>query len=75
MSHTDNTRRSTAATVWANVRRWAYGVAIAFVPVAVYFKWIEPEAAPIILPLILALIMVKTPDQTPPSGRGGGDAM
>jgi len=52
---------------WRIARRWVYGVAIAAVPVAVYYKLIAPEAAPLIVPLILALVMVKkdgTPENT-----------
>ncbi|WP_295012482.1 hypothetical protein [uncultured Microbacterium sp.] len=49
---------------WRIARRWIYGVAIAAVPVAVYYRWIEPEAAPLFTPLILALVMVKS-DGTP----------
>lgn len=49
---------------WRIIRRWVYGVAIAAVPLAVYAKWIQPEAAPLVLPLILALVMVR-PDGTP----------
>lgn len=39
-------------------RMYLYGIAIAFVPLAVYFGWIEPEAAPIILPLIVAILNI-----------------
>lgn len=49
---------------WRIARRWVYSVAIAAVPVAVYLRWIQPEAVPVILPLILALVMVR-PDGTP----------
>lgn len=38
------------------VRKYVYGVAIAFVPLAVYLGWIEPEASAIVLPLILAIL-------------------
>lgn len=38
------------------VRKYIYGVAIAFVPLAVYLGWIEPEASAIVLPLILAIL-------------------
>jgi DMSO/TMAO reductase YedYZ heme-binding membrane subunit len=55
---------ATRARRWRIVRRWVYGVAIAAVPFAVYAGWIDPEASPIVLPLILALVMVK-PDGTP----------
>lgn len=39
-------------------RRWVYGVCIAAVPVLVYFKLLPPEAAPVILPLVLAVLNV-----------------
>lgn len=41
------------------VRRWLYGVAIAFVPVAVLLGWLKPEAVPVILPLIMAVFFVN----------------
>lgn len=41
------------------VRRWLYGIAIAFVPLAVYLGWLEPEASPIVIPLILAILNVQ----------------
>lgn len=43
------------------VRKYIYGVAIAFIPVAVWFDWLDAEATPIILPLILAILNL-TPD-------------
>lgn len=42
-----------------NVRKWIYGIAIAFVPLAAYLGWIEPEAIPLVLPLILAVLNVN----------------
>lgn len=67
-----STTRATASAAakarrWRIARRWVYGVAIAAVPLAVYYKLIEPEAAPLFIPLILALVMVKkdgTPENT-----------
>lgn len=41
------------------VRRWLYGIAIAFVPVAIFLGWLKPEAAPIVLPLIMAIFNVQ----------------
>lgn len=41
------------------VRRWIYGVSIAAVPVLVYFKVLPAEAAPVILPLVLAVLNVQ----------------
>lgn len=42
-------------------RVWIYGVCIAAVPVLVYFKLLPPEAAPVILPLVLAVLNVNDP--------------
>lgn len=42
------------------VRRYLYGIAIAFVPLAAYFGWIELEAVPLVLPLILAVLNVQS---------------
>lgn len=41
------------------VRRYIYGVCIATVPVLVYFNLLPPEAAPVILPLVLAVLNVQ----------------
>lgn len=41
------------------IRRWLYGIAIAFVPLAVYLGWLEPEASPLVLPLVLAILNVQ----------------
>ena len=41
------------------VRRWLYGVAIAFVPLAVWLGWVQPEAVPLILPLVMAVLNVQ----------------
>ena len=38
------------------VRAWIYGVAVAFVPLAVYFGWMTIEASPLVLALILAIL-------------------
>jgi len=50
----------------SKVRRWLYGVCIAAVPVLVYFKLLPPEASPVILPLILAILNVE---DAPPEVR------
>lgn len=44
------------------VRRYVYGVCIAAVPVLIYFKLLPAEAAPVILPLVLAVLNVNEPD-------------
>lgn len=38
------------------IRKYLYGVSIAFVPVAIYFGWIEPEASVVIIPMIVAIL-------------------
>lgn len=48
------------------VRRYIYGVCIAAVPVLVYFKLLPPEAAPVILPLVLAILNVQDDSSVPP---------
>lgn len=40
-------------------RRYIYGVCIAAVPVLVYFDLLPAEAAPVILPLVLAVLNVN----------------
>lgn len=42
------------------VRRYIYGVCIAAVPVLIYFRLIPAESAPVILPLVLALLNVPS---------------
>lgn len=51
------------------VRRWIYGVVIAAIPVLIYFDLIPEEAAPVILPLVLAILNVK--DDVSPGVDGG----
>lgn len=47
------------------VRRWIYGVCIAVVPVLIYFGLMPAEAAPVILPLVLAILNIQAdPGQT-----------
>lgn len=41
------------------VRRYVYGVCIAAVPVLIYFKLMPAEAAPVILPLVLAILNIQ----------------
>ncbi len=45
------------------VRRYIYGVCIAAVPVLIYFQLLPAEAAPVILPLVLAILNVS--DEVP----------
>jgi hypothetical protein len=41
------------------VRRWIYGLALAALPVLVYYGLVEPEAAPLWLAFVLALLNVS----------------
>lgn len=41
------------------VRKYIYGVCIAAVPVLVYFELLPAGAAPIMLPLVMALLNVN----------------
>ena len=53
------------------VRKYIYAVAIAFVPLAVYLGWIEPEASAIALPLLLAILNLTPADvDNPDAGLG-----
>jgi hypothetical protein len=49
------------------VRRYIYGVCIAAVPVLIYFKLMPAEAAPVILPLLLAILNIQ--DNSPPGSQ------
>ena len=44
------------------VRRWIYGVAVAAFAVLVFYGVIAPEASPLILALVLALLNVPGTD-------------
>lgn len=58
------------------VRRWVYGVCIAAVPVLIYFKLLPAEAAPVLLPLVMAILNVQEDPSTtvtvyaPDAGHG-----
>lgn len=39
-------------------RRWAYGVAVAAVGVAVFAGWLPAAASPVVVPLIMAFLYV-----------------
>lgn len=47
-------------------RKYIYGVCIAAVPALVYFGLLPNEAAPIILPLILALLNISEDEVAAP---------
>ena len=46
------------------VRKWVYGVAIAFVPLAAFLGWMSPQAGALVLPLILAILNLTPDDVT-----------
>lgn len=51
---------------WRLVRRWVYGVLIAFGALAIYQGWLEPEALPLYAGIVLAVFNTrppKTPDE------------
>ena len=56
-------RQADRARTWAKVRRWVYGICIAAVPLAIFLGWLPAEAAPLVLPLILAIFNVKEPNE------------
>lgn len=41
------------------VRRWMYGLAVAALPILVYFGLVEPEASPLWLAFIVAFLNVN----------------
>lgn len=53
------------------VRLYVYGVAIAAVPVLVYAGVMDPTAAPIVLPLVLALLNLTPADVEAKDGELG----
>lgn len=46
------------------VRRWIYGLALAALPLLIYFGLVEPEAAPLWLAFVVALLNVRD-EQSP----------
>jgi hypothetical protein len=44
------------------VRKYIYAVSVAAIALMIYAGWIEPQAAPVALPLIMALLNL-TPDE------------
>lgn len=52
------------ALLTPRVRRWVYGVAIAAFAVLVYYGVIDPEASPLLLALVLAILNVPTGDSS-----------
>lgn len=54
-------------------RRWAYGVAVALVGVAVFAGWIPPAAATVAAPLLMALLYVNDAGDPREHSTSGGD--
>jgi len=57
-------RRGVARVLTPAFRRWAYGVTVAAVGVAVFAGSLPVEASPVVLPLLMAIFFV-TDDGTP----------
>jgi len=64
-------RRGVARVFTPAFRRWAYGVTVAAVGVAVFAGWLPPTAAPVVLPLIMAIFFVT--DDGTPREKGSGE--
>lgn len=47
------------AILTPTVRRWIYGLCIAALPLLIYFGVVEPEAAPLWLAFVVALLNVS----------------
>lgn len=62
MSNRYEIRKTDKARRWRMIRRWGYGVAVAFVPLAAIWGWISAEALPLVVPLLVALFNVKEPN-------------
>lgn len=62
-------QRTARATAWATawltpaLRQWAYGVTAAALGVAIFAGWIPPTAAPVIIPLLMAIFYVDKTGQ------------
>lgn len=41
------------------VRRWLYGVCLAALPLLIYFGLVEPEASPLWLAFVVAILNVR----------------
>lgn len=50
-----------------NVRKYIYGICIAAVPVLVFCGVLEPEAAALVLPLVLAILNLTPEDVDQPT--------
>ena len=51
-------RAKSEAILRPRFRRWAYGVAVAAVGVAVFAGWLPPAASPVVIPLLMAAFYV-----------------
>lgn len=52
------------------VRKYVYGVALAFVPVAAYFGWLDAQASVLAIPLLLALLNLTPEEGAKPEPPG-----
>ena len=59
-SRREQLRAGSSRVLTPAVRRWAYGVAVALVAVAVFAGWLPVEASPVVLPLLMALFYVDS---------------
>ena len=50
------TLRSSTHVLPRTIRKYIYGIGLAAIPVLVYYKVMDPEAAALALPLLLALL-------------------
>lgn len=50
------------------LRKYLYGIAVAFVPFAVYMGWMDIEATPLIIALVVAIFNLSPKDVEEVSG-------
>ena len=58
------TLRSSTHVLPRTIRKYIYGIGLAAIPVLVYYKVMDPEAAALALPLLLALLNLTPEDAT-----------
>lgn len=58
------TLRSSTHVLPRTIRKYIYGIGLAAIPVLVYYKVMDPEAAALALPLLLALLNLSPEDAT-----------
>ena len=57
------------------VRKYLYSVAIAFFGLAAWKGWIEPEALPLLVPLVVAILNLTPKDTNPELEQEGETAI